>query len=148
MVVLSAEEVMPQFLVFLLVALSVIQTPSNYATQQAEAVTQFSLARDNGTLALIAHNYLGGRYFGGLAEGDQITLVYADHNQDYKVRDILRYDALSPFAFRVEVGESRIFSDWDVFDFIYHSHDDRLVLQTCYNGTGGRLFIIAYPKDE
>lgn len=137
---------MPQFISFLLVVLSVLQSPSNYATQHDNAVTLFQNARANGTTALIAHNYLAGRYFGGLDEGDEITLIYPDHSQVYEVHDILRYQALSLFAYRVEVGESHVFTDVELFEFIYHSYDGRLVLQTCYDGSDGRLFIIAYPK--
>jgi len=135
----------PQYVTFLLFIFSVT-TPSNYATEKEGSVTLFKNAFQNGTTALIAHNYLAGRYFGGLDEGDEITLIYPDHNQAYEVHDILRYRALTLFAYRVEVGESHVFSDREVFDFIYHSNDGRLVLQTCYDGANGRLFIIAYPK--
>jgi sortase (surface protein transpeptidase) len=138
---------MPTLVTFLLVALSIMPLPSNFATSHDNAVTLFKTAYNDGTTALIAHNNLGGRYFGGLDKGDQIVLTYPDRKQVYEVDSILRYEAVTLWAYRVDVGESHIFSDVEVYNFIYHAHDGRLVLQTCYDGSNGRLFIIAYPKD-
>ena len=145
---------MPQFLVFLLFVFSVIQSPSNYATDKLDAVTQFKLAGQYGTLGLMAHNTKAGRYFDQLKTGDSILVIYADRNQEYKITTIERYQALEPLSVYsefVSLGDSSKFRAGDLFMRIYGAKDKRLVLQTCIAANGntswGRLFIIAYPVE-
>jgi hypothetical protein len=137
---------MPTIIKFLLVVLAVL-SPSNQPSQNPYALTPFKYANEHGALSFMAHSYLAGKYFGGLGEGDEIQLVYEDRTDVYQIDQILRYDALSPRLFRVEIGESRLIPDTELFDYIYRSNDKRLVLQTCYYEGSGRVFIIAYKKE-
>jgi hypothetical protein len=140
---------MPQFLVFLLVALAVIQSPSNYATNKAGAVTQFKQAAQFDTLSFIAHNTKAGQYFDDLAVGDDILVIYPNYNQEYEVKELVKYQALDPLNpwsnFRLDPWHKELTSA-QLFLKIFDTDDGRLVLMTCYDGSNGRLFVIAYPK--
>jgi hypothetical protein len=142
---------MPQFLVFLLFAFSVIQAPSNYATNKDGKVTLFKQAQQFGTLSFIAHNYKAGQYFDDLAIGDDILVIYPDYNQEYEVKELVKYQALDPLNpwsnFRLDQWSKELTSA-QLFLKIFDTDDGRLVLMTCYDGANGRLFVIAYPKDE
>jgi sortase (surface protein transpeptidase) len=142
---------MPQFLVFLLVALSVIQSPSNYATNKDGKITLFKQAQQYGTLSFIAHNYLAGQYFDDLQIGDDILIIYPDYNQEYEVTEFIKYQALDPTNiysnFRLDKWHKEKTAA-ELFLELFDTHDGRLVLMTCYDESKGRLFVIAYPKDD
>lgn len=142
---------MPQYLVFLLVALSVIQAPSNYATNKDGKVTLFRQAQQYETLSFIAHNYLAGQYFDDLAIGDDILVIYPNTNVTYEVTEFIKYQALDPLNvysnFRLDKWHKEKTST-ELFLELFGQRDGRLILMTCYDGSNGRLYVIAYPKAE
>lgn len=141
----------PQYVVFLLYAFSVTGA-SNYATEKDGAVTLFKNAYSSGTIALIAHNYKAGEYFDDLSAGDSIVLIYPDRSsKTYIASEFIKYLALQPLSlysdFVPDQGGARITST-QLYRYIYGADDGRIVLQTCYDGTNGRLFILAYPEES
>src|SRR3990170_4507568 len=115
---------------------------------------QFAMAAQYGTVALLAHNYLLGQQFFSVAQGKVLSLVYGDgHANTYRVKQVLRYQALSPnspysdFVDLDDPSGARI-SVTDLFYKVY-TQNGQLVLQTCIESDGnsswGRLFVIAEP---
>ena len=141
----------PQYITFLLFIFSVT-TPSNYATPKDGAVTPFWNAFQSGTIALIAHNYKAGEYFDDLTINDEIVLIYSDkHIEKYVVSEMVKYIALQPssvYSDFVPDGGGVLMTSTQLYREIYGADDSRIVLQTCYDGNNGRLFILAYPKKE
>jgi len=99
----------------------------------------------------IAHNYLAGQYFDDLVIGDDILVIYPDYNQEYEVTELVRYQALDPLNiytnFRLNKW-SKEKTSAELFLELYDTHDGRLILYTCYDGSNGRLMVVAYPKDD
>lgn len=137
-------------------ALDVLQQPSNnpgYISPYENTVTEFRMARDYGTIGMLAHNYLAGDQFNTLIIGDVIYLVFGDGTiKPYTISDVLSYQALQPNSpysnfVNLENPEDNQ-SAADLFYSIY-GQEDTLVLQTCIENEGidtwGRLFIIAVP---
>ena len=83
-----------------ILALSVIQQPSGnagYVSNKDDEATQFGMASKFGSVGLLAHNYLSGRFFSELTVGQEVRLVYGDGKVEYFViAEILRYQALEP----------------------------------------------------
>lgn len=131
-------------------ALSVIQQPSGshlYVSNSPEKLTQFRRATQEGSIGLLAHNYLAGQYFFDLQEEDDLFLVYGDGRYEaYRVEKIADYQAHSLSLYR-DLSTQEKFSDFDLFNLIYSGKGDKLVLQTCIEKDGnkswGRRFIIA-----
>jgi len=134
----------------------IVQQPegnSNFVSPLPNYVTEFRTASYYGTVGLLAHNYLAGRYFFEVLPGQEIELVYEDdHKQKFVVTLIQKYQALSPNSpssdfIDLETGES--FTAHQLFRKIYQNQSGNLVLQTCIyadeNPTWGRIFIIAEP---
>jgi len=138
------------------IALDVLQQPSNepgYIANSQDSVTEFRMARDYGTIGLLAHNYLAGNLFFQLQEGQVIYLVFGDGTvHTYTIVDILSYQALqptSPYSNFVNLQNADDYlSAADLFYKVY-GQEDALVLQTCIANQGieswGRLFIVAIP---
>jgi len=138
------------------VSLAVVQQPDGnaaYVSTEKGKVTQFSMAAQYGSIGLVAHNTLAGKYFNGLSDGDKITLIYGDGTRvNYKVTDIYRYQAVSPTSpysdFVDPENDKNTLSVETVFNSIY-SENGRLVLQTCISKgkveSWGRLFVVAEP---
>ncbi len=135
--------------------LRVVAQPSGrpeYVSEITGVATNFQLAARYGNIGLIAHNYLGGKYFGDLKVGDRLYVFNGRRQrQRYRVSQILRYQALTPRSPRsdfIDLDTRRLHSVSDVFRRIY-TGQHHLVLQTCIErGTikeWGRLFIIAEP---
>jgi hypothetical protein len=135
--------------------LHVVEQPAGkpeYVSEMTGTVTNFQLAAQHGNIGLIAHNYLGGRYFSELQIGDRVfTMNGYKGSQAYRVTRILHFRALNPRSphsdfIDLESGARR--SANDVFRQIY-TGSHHLVLQTCIergaNKEWGRLFIIAEP---
>ena len=139
-----------------LFALDVVQQPANnpgYIASSENSVTEFKMARDYGSIGMLAHNYLAGDSFNSLAVGQVVYLVFGDGSvQPYTIANILSYQALqpnSPYSNFVNVDNPDEFlTAADLFYAVY-GQDDALVLQTCIENQGidtwGRLFIIAIP---
>ena len=140
---------MPYLITFLMFSFSIVQQPNNaaYVSPAENAVTQFSLA-SSGNVGLLAHDYLAGETFDDLAIGDYIALTYSDRIELFKVRDIKRYYALEPLGLYGEFKDAAT-GEWFTSDRLtrqmYIGGSNRLILQTCWNGIRGRLFITAYP---
>ena len=137
-------------------AMDVLQQPANnpgYISSYENTVTEFSMARDYGTIGMLAHNYLAGDQFNSLEIGDVIYLVFGDGSfEPYTIAESLSYQALqpnSPYSNFVNLDNPEEFlSAADLFYSIY-GQEDTLVLQTCIENEGidswGRLFIVAIP---
>lgn len=138
-------------------ALTVVQQPSGnggyVATSSSSVVTQFGIASNYGSIGLLAHNYLAGKYFSNLSTGTTLTLVFGDGSKkNYTVSEIRQYQALNPsnvYSNFVNVNDSsKQLSSTDLFNETY-GKSGALVLQTCIdkdgNSSWGRLFVIAYP---
>jgi hypothetical protein len=134
----------------------VVQQPISdpaFVSTEVEKATQFSMAKQYGSVGLVAHNNLAGKHFFDLAKGDAITLVYGDGRQaNYTICDIQHYQALtpsSPYSKYLNLDHPGDRLDVEtVFNTVY-GVKGRLVLQTCIaNGkmdSWGRLFVIAEP---
>jgi hypothetical protein len=137
-------------------ALPVIQQPSGddgYVSNKDDQTTQFAMASQFGSVGLLAHNYLSGRFFSELAVGQEVRLVYGNGKVEYFViTEILRYQALEPnsqlSSFR-SLDHSEILSAEQMFKRVY-AGERHVTFQTCIAANGtvswGRLFIVAEPK--
>jgi hypothetical protein len=137
-------------------ALRVVQQPSNdpawVSTNDGEA-TEFLLAFVYaGNIGLLAHNYLAGRYFFNLEDGDIVQLIYGDGSVfDYEISQILEYQALQPESVDsdfVDLLTGETLTATNLFYTVYGG-DHHLTFQTCIdrdnNSEWGRLFPMAYP---
>jgi hypothetical protein len=139
-----------------ILALRVVQQPSNdpaWVSANDGEATEFLLAFIYaGNIGLLAHNYLAGRYFFNLQDGDVVQLIYGDGSVfDYEINQILEYQALQPESVDSEfvdllTGETLTASN--LFYTVYGG-DHHLTFQTCIdrdnNSEWGRLFPMAYP---
>jgi hypothetical protein len=136
-------------------ALRVIQQPSNqpgFVSTIEGVVTQFMDADRNGTIGLLAHNFLSGRLFFQLKIGDKIQLVRGDGTlEKYQVTETHQYQALQPENPRsafVELTTGFKYSAASLFIKMY-TGKKHLTLQTCIEKgkelSWGRLFVIASP---
>jgi hypothetical protein len=137
-------------------ALNVLQQPTGspgYISPLDDTVTEFGMARDYGTIGMLAHNFLAGDDFFQLEPSEIIYLVFGDSSvQPYTIVNILSYQALQPTSpystFLNTDNPDEYLSAADLFYKIY-GQEDALVLQTCIENQGveswGRLFIIAIP---
>lgn len=137
-------------------SMPVVQQPYNqpgFISSADGNVTDFRLARDYGSIGLIAHNYLGGKLFDQFELGQTLYLVYGDSEVvAYSVVRIEQYQALSPnspYSDFVNLdGSEGTISAEDLFYQMY-GQDDAVVFQTCIekdgNSTWGRLFVTAVP---
>jgi hypothetical protein len=139
-------------------ALKVVQQPSGdssyVSTASSEVVTQFGMASSYGSIGMLAHNYLAGKYFTSLSSGSKIIVIYGDGKTvNYKVSAIRQYQALSPNSVKsnfVDLSKpDKTLTSSDVFKQTY-GNKGALVLQTCIskdgNSSWGRLFVIAYKE--
>ena len=139
-------------------ALKVVQQPSGnsgyVSTASSDVVTQFGLASSYGSIGMLAHNYLAGKYFTSLSGGSKIVVVYGDGKTvTYKVSTVRKYQALTPNSTKsnfIDLSKpDKTLTATDVFKQTY-GNKGALVLQTCIskdgNSSWGRLFIIAYKE--
>lgn len=136
-------------------AFAIVQQPMGnpgYVSEDANVLTQFSIAAEVGNIGLLAHNHLAGADFSKIQAGDTIVLVYGDGStQAFTVDDIQQFQALSPFSpysnFK-DLETEDVISAEQLFAQVYRG-DFHLTLQTCIENEGslswGRLFIIAHP---
>lgn len=140
-------------------ALPVGQQPkgnAGFVTREKEKTTQFNLARQYGTVGILAHNDLAGAQFSGIELGQYAVVVYGDGRIEYyAVEEVQKYQALSPtstFSDFVNLdGSNERLSAGQLFARVY-GPGKRLVFQTCIAGEGdaswGRMFIIAQPATQ
>lgn len=129
------------------------QPPGNpaFVSTQVDVITEFSTARQYGSIGLLAHNTQAGKQFDKVLAGDTIVLVFGDGSTvNYTVTEIRKYQALdpsSPYSSFVNVNiPGEVLSVDEMFLDTY-GVSGRLILQTCIseekNDSWGRLFIIA-----
>ncbi len=139
-------------------ALKVVQQPSGnsgyVSAASSEVVTQFGMASSYGSIGMLAHNYLAGKYFTSLSGSSKIVVIYGDGKTvTYKVSTVRKYQALTPNSTRSNFidlsNPDKTLTATDVFKQTY-GNKGALVLQTCIskdgNSSWGRLFIIAYKE--
>ncbi len=135
--------------------LHVVEQPAGkpeYVSEMTGTVTNFQLAAKYGIIGLIAHNYLGGKYFSELKIGDRVFAMNGyQGSQAYEVTQILHFRALNPQSPRsdfIDLDNGKRRNVNDVFRQVY-TGSHHLVLQTCIergnNKEWGRLFVIAKP---
>ncbi len=136
-------------------ALPVVQQPvgqPNYVAVKDGVVTQFTTPSPYGTIGLLAHNFLSGRFFFNLQNNEDVVIVYGDGREEtYRITDILRYQALDPesaYSNFVDLNNPAhsVLTAGELFSRVY-TNPDRVVLQTCIDANGnsswGRIFISA-----
>ena len=137
---------MPYVITFLLYVFTVTASPSVYGvTQDPQAVTYYNLAyTDRGADVILAHEQLAGVTFSELKPGDLIQVGYPDGMRLYQVTELQRYTATDPHSvYSYFKRDGLSFSSVELVDLLYIP--DRLLLQTCYDNSRGRLFVIAKP---
>jgi hypothetical protein len=136
-------------------ALPVVQQPAgsfDYVSSNDGVLTQYSAPSQFGVIAIIAHNYLSGRAFFHLKDGQEIVLVYGGgYSETYRITKLERYQALSPanpYSDFINLNDAAqtVQSFQQVFNR-YYTDTGSLVLQTCIEAQGnpswGRIFIRA-----
>jgi hypothetical protein len=137
-------------------ALRVVQQPDNAAnfvsTREGDA-TQFLLAYSfSGNIGLLAHNFLSGKLFFNLKEGDIVRIVYGNGDvHEYAVERIESYQALKPDSLTsdfLDIASGETITATNLFYRVYGG-DQHVTFQTCItqdnNSQWGRLFVIANP---
>jgi hypothetical protein len=139
-------------------SLPVMQQPvgnPGYVSQDADVITQFSMATEVGNVGLLAHNHLAGQTFTNLSVGDEVRLIYGDGKIEYFiVTQTLQYQALQPYSpyseFR-DLETSQTITADKLFRKVYRG-DRHVTFQVCIEANGvdawGRLFVIAQPKPD
>lgn len=137
-------------------ALPVIQQPSEnsgYVSNKDDQATLFAMTSQFGSVGLLAHNYLSGRFFSELTVGQEVRLVYGNGKVEYFViTEILRYQALEPnsqlSSFR-NLEQPEVLSAEQMFKRVFVG-ERHVTFQTCIAANGsvswGRLFVVAQPK--
>jgi hypothetical protein len=136
-------------------AFSIIPQPADnpaYVSSRPDVLTDFRMASRYGTTGLLAHNYLAGKYFSRLEEGQLVYLIYGDGRLEaYVITQSMRFQALTPTSVTsnfVDLDNGESYSASRLFSKLYNQ-PGQLVLQTCIYADGenswGRLFIIAEP---
>lgn len=135
-------------LMFLGLFFLIVQQPyASFVSAVPGEVTEFRMVQDYGNIGILAHNYEAGQYFDRLAVGDSIHIYNDEAHQRYEVDEISRYiatDPYSPYSYFINAN-GQATSAADLFSQVYAAGDGRLILQTCYDGVNGRLFIMANP---
>ena len=139
-------------------AMDVAQQPAGspgYVSTNEDMVTEFSMARDYGTIGMLAHNYLAGETFFELEMGQAVYLVFGDGSiQKYTIVNILSYQALqpnSPYSNFLNTDNSGEFLSASELFYKVYGQEGSLILQTCIDNQGveswGRLFVVAVLGD-
>ena len=138
-------------------ALEVVQQPKDqpaFVSIEPKAATQFQMASAFGTIGLLAHNFLAGRYFDDVQIGDKISVVHGDGQvEDYQISNILQFQALDTTNIRtdfVDTSTQKQITAQELFNLVYGGKP-HLTLQTCVAKgqllSWGRLFVIAEPVE-
>jgi hypothetical protein len=147
------------------------QPPDNvlYISPNPDTFTIYSLARKQGIIALLAHDFLAGRDLETLQLNNVITMHGKFKNTNYKLIDIIEFQAEEPLdpnsrflPLKSNINNGVIMAAADVFNLVYTikgqlnlSKDDHLprsipanylIFQTCLPKNGktswGRVFYI------
>lgn len=141
-----------------ILAARVVQQPAGMAgfvSPWQNVVTQFSLASKVGSTGLLAHNYLAGKSFALLQDGQEFHLVNGDGKiSTFIVSEILQFQALEPSSTLspfMDLENGDILTYAELFTKVYN-RPGQVVFQTCIvaggNPAWGRLFIIAEPDSK
>lgn len=151
-----------------LLGVQVTQQPSDNPVFVSDyGATEFMRVREEGGLALLAHNHLAGDKFDELNLGDTASIIFGSGSvQSFQVSAIEEFRAQTPTSVHSNFDDlsdrtEAWISAGALFDQIY-GQAGRLVLQTCIandtNGDGrvntsnelsyGRLFVILEPEQE
>ena len=135
--------------------LSVVQQPSGnagYVSTKKDTLTQFGMASSYGSIGILAHNNLAGKYFPNIS-GKTITVTFSDGStKKYTVSSVMKFQALEPtnqYSKFVDLNSSETLSSTDLFMKTF-GLSGALVFQTCIAKDGsaswGRMFVIAYAS--
>jgi hypothetical protein len=133
--------------------LRIVQQPRGrpeFVSGMSGVATSFQLASQYGTIGLIAHNFLGGRFFLESKVGDEIHVLDGfGRSRCYRVINIRQFQALEPRSPRsrfIDLDTHQTCTASEVFKEIY-TGEHHLVLQTCIEKgqikEWGRQFVIA-----
>jgi len=136
----------------------VVQQPekvSAFVSSTENTLTQFGLADRYGSIGLLAHNYLAGKNFSQLEQGQVLYLIYGDGSiTTFIVTSLIRVQALEPENVKshfVELDTGTTFTAAELFTRVY-AQPGKVILQTCItlhdNASWGRLFVSAEPYTE
>jgi hypothetical protein len=136
-------------------ALPIVQQPAGnpaYVSNQHGLATQFSLARDYGSVGLLAHNTHSGADFFKLKVGQEVILVFGDgKTSHFRIQETVSFQALSPrspYSNFIDLSSGGSLSAAELFLKVY-AQPGKLIFQTCIEANGnvnwGRLFIVAEP---
>ena len=140
---------MPTLIAFLSFVFVIVPTNRYSVTSHEAQVSYYWLAYVNENAdVILAKEELAGASFSLLSVGDAIMLSYPDMNRRYKVVDVQMYKATMPFSLKSGFvsEDGTVFSSEGLVKYMYVP--GRLVLQTCFDNTSGRLFVIAEPIPE
>ena len=111
-----------------------------YVTDSPETLTLF----DAEALVLLAHDHLAGQYIAGLEVGDEVVVLLETGRVEYTVTQVERFTAVEPYnpygGFVDHTGRSLPVG---VVSRFMYGVSGRLVLQTCFDNSRGRIFVIA-----
>jgi hypothetical protein len=138
---------MPAILAFLIYAFNIVGQSWTYDVNAApNTLTYFALANSYyGSIGLLAHEENAEDAFLQLEANDILWL----DQQPYVVKYIERFTAVSPLLVASEFigADGTRYGSLELGEHIYN-RPGALVLQTCYDNSRGRLFVIAYPYAE
>ncbi len=136
-------------------ALRVVQQPGgdpNFISREDGTATQFYQASVFGAIGLLAHNFLSGRDFFNLRQGQDMVLVYGDgKTEHFHVSAIADYQRLSPSDVRSDFRDLATNQENTVEQVFarFYQNAHQLTLQTCIERNGlsdwGVRFIVADP---
>lgn len=143
----------PKFIEFGSRELRIVQQPADdfrYISLNNFEITQLFQEAENGVIVLAAHNYLAGRLFADLDQGDNIKLKFDGQKEvELTVREIHRYQRIN------KRYTSTLYRDLETNELLgtdditskFYNNKDNITLQTCIeNGNDpnwGLLFITA-----
>lgn len=136
-------------------AAPVVQQPTDdpdYVAAAADAVTEYRLADQYGTIGLLADNTLTGRLFFNLSAGQQIDIVYGDGAiKSYQIYRSESFKALNPTeadSNMVDLASGATLTSGDVFNRVYRG-SEHVTLHTHIARDGisnwGHLYVLALP---
>ena len=111
-----------------------------YVTDVPDTLTLF----DAEALVLLAHDYLAGEYIAGLAVGDEVVIQLETGQVEYTVTSIERFTATDPYnPYGNLVDQTGYELSSTQLYWMLTGDADRLVMQTCFDNSRGRMFAIA-----
>ena len=138
---------MPTLISFLMFVFVVVQQPSGYYSYVSNDLATVTQYQSGFGIRLMAHAEMAGSAFSRLRIGDEIKL----DKKTFIVADIWKYrtmfaDGTNPPADTIAfMGADGIgITGFELYNRL--NIRDALILQTCFDGVKGRLFVIAYPE--